>query len=351
METRRYETLDGLRGVAACCVLAGHLSGPFTAIVPRAYLAVDLFFLMSGFVIAAAYERRLHSGWSVPGFLAARLKRLWPLYLLSFVVAVVCYWTSRTLNPSDDFLFPKLPLGTVLAMGILFLPQLAKYGGGAAFPLNPAAWSLSTEIFGNIVYAFVSRTLTTRVLVIFSAIGAIGIVIVIVRAGSLNVGAGLAELKFAYVRFCFSFSCGVLLHRLHLAGSLPAIRVSPWLVLGAAVLVMSGLLPAFKFLDLLITVLFFPLLIIAAVTHAPSRKAAGVFARAGAMSYPLYVLHQPVTSLILSVLPPGPFHVRLLLYLPPAFVLAAIAAERWFDTPLRRWISAHARWKFRGVES
>lgn len=338
MAKRRYGTLDGLRGVAAFVVLIGHLSGPYHAVAIRGYLAVDLFFLMSGFVVAASYEPMLQAG-RFGAFVAVRLKRLWPLYALSFAVGIACYLIARHLKPEDDFLFPALPLGTVVAMSLFFLPQTARYGGGAAFPLNPAAWSLSVELFGNLIYAFGVRTLTTRTLKAVVAVAAVGLVAILYRNGSLNVGADVSDLARAYIRYAFSFSLGVLFHRLDREGRLPALRLPPWAIFGLAALAMSGLAPDGPVYDFAVVTLVFPVLAAAAIRSEPGPVFAPLCAWAGAVSYPLYILHEPVTGLIYSVVPPGDFHVALVLCLPPAFIAAAALAEYLFDRPVRRWLN------------
>jgi peptidoglycan/LPS O-acetylase OafA/YrhL len=340
MATRRFGTLDGLRGAAATVVLLGHLSGPFHPYATHGYLAVDLFFLMSGFVVAGAYERKLKAGWGVTSFMSARLKRLWPLYALSFVVGLACYAVARSLKPADNFLFPALPLGSVVAMSLFFVPQFARYGGGAAFPLNPAAWSLSVEIFGNLVYAAVARAVTDTTLKAIAAVGAVGIVVVALRTGWLNVGVDVDETAHGYIRYAFSFPLGVLFWRMHAAGTLPRLPVPAFVPLAAAVALMSGLVPQSPLYDAAVVVLVFPVLTIAAVSSEPSPRWAGPFAWAGAVSYPLYALHEPITGMILTVMPKGPAHVALILMLPPFFILGAWAADRWFDRPLQRRLRA-----------
>ncbi len=106
MAHRRYGTLDGLRGVAALAVVFGHLFWPFNLFLAHTYLAVDLFFLMSGFVLAATYERRLAAGWGAGKFAVVRLRRLWPLYALGLVVGLGFYAAVRLIKPSENFLFP-----------------------------------------------------------------------------------------------------------------------------------------------------------------------------------------------------------------------------------------------------
>lgn len=94
VQRRAFVGLDGLRGVAAIMVVLFHAQGlnRVDLTFPSAYLAVDLFFMLSGFVIAHAYEKKLKSGLSVWRFFKIRAVRLYPLYLfgtiLSFAVAV-----------------------------------------------------------------------------------------------------------------------------------------------------------------------------------------------------------------------------------------------------------------------
>ena len=73
--------LDAMRGVAAICVMLYHYS-PFLSaskVLPSAYLAVDMFFLLSGFIIAHAYRARLLAGMSLGKFAVVRIIRLYPL--------------------------------------------------------------------------------------------------------------------------------------------------------------------------------------------------------------------------------------------------------------------------------
>ena len=86
MKPRRL-VLDGMRGVAALAVVALHLKDSLGISAPPAsYLAVDLFFMLSGFVLAQAYGARLAGPLSPWGFIRLRLIRLYPLYLAGLVV-------------------------------------------------------------------------------------------------------------------------------------------------------------------------------------------------------------------------------------------------------------------------
>jgi peptidoglycan/LPS O-acetylase OafA/YrhL len=132
---RRYEALDGLRGVAAVGVMLYHIGGwtgrPW--LVSHGYLAVDFFFCLSGFVLAHAYGRR-EIGWL--GFLRQRLIRLWPLIALTMLAGAMVIIQHRERVPEW------------LALGLLMIPRLWTEESGFApiFPLNPPAWSLFFEL-------------------------------------------------------------------------------------------------------------------------------------------------------------------------------------------------------------
>src|ERR1700730_15446312 len=87
---RAFNTLDGIRGVGAVLVMMRHVPYLFGPIrVPESFLAVDLFYLVSGFVVAHAYGARLKAGGFFKDFIKTRLIRLYPLYLLGLAVGVI----------------------------------------------------------------------------------------------------------------------------------------------------------------------------------------------------------------------------------------------------------------------
>lgn len=76
-EARVFHTLDALRGIAAIGVVIFHMQLAFNPIrAPGGYLAVDLFFIMSGVVLSHAYEGRFRAGMGTVEFMRVRLIRL-----------------------------------------------------------------------------------------------------------------------------------------------------------------------------------------------------------------------------------------------------------------------------------
>src|SRR5262249_7832929 len=84
-----FLALDAMRGIAAISVVFFHYGIDLhSQLMPNAPLAVDFFFVLSGFVVAHAYEKRLLAGWSLRSFAVHRLIRLWPLYLFALALPV-----------------------------------------------------------------------------------------------------------------------------------------------------------------------------------------------------------------------------------------------------------------------
>ena len=177
---RVYHTLDGLRGIAALAVVGYHSWGSaLHNLLPRAYLAVDLFFIMSGVVIAAAYDDRIARGLGTAGFMAARLRRLYPLYLLATAIGIA----------------GAAYAGKPLAAWPYALAMLPAPGGQRLYPFDGAAWSLFFELAANLVFVALHPRLTTRVLAAVVAVSAVLLAALEISGGWLNYG---------YAWFCFT---------------------------------------------------------------------------------------------------------------------------------------------------
>lgn len=125
MMRRTFDTLDGLRGTAAIVVLLLHVASAETPDLPvfgSAYLAVDLFFLLSGFVIGHAYEARLSDGLTFGKFLKIRLVRLYPLYVLGLALAVA---TPVLMALATRQWWLAKPTAVTLPWSVLMLPRPA----------------------------------------------------------------------------------------------------------------------------------------------------------------------------------------------------------------------------------
>lgn len=167
----RYEILDGLRGVAALMVIFFHCFETYnpmfgTQIINHGYLAVDFFFVLSGFVIGYAYDDRWDrmSTW---GYFKRRLVRLHPMVIAGTLIGACLFFFGACNQFALITQVEPWKFFLCLVMGLLMIPcgpGLDLRGWGETNSFNGPNWSLTLEYIGNICYAFILRRLPTAVL-------------------------------------------------------------------------------------------------------------------------------------------------------------------------------------------
>ena len=332
---RVFHTLDGLRGVAAVCVAIYHLGAwpvGLTNPLPQAGLAVDMFFVMSGFVLAHAYQARFDAGMSTWRFISARIIRLWPLYLLGVAIklsAIGVLWVEQGYSSLRN-------IAVSLLFALFLLPAPAAWSiDGLPFPLDAPAWSLFYELGVNLVWIVLLRR--SRPLVL-AAICAVGGAVLLASGGVVESFAGGAP------RVAFSFFAGILSY-LAWRRWPASWRARPWLAPAALALaaatfaapVSPGLAPLYRCL----CVALFPVFIWACAKIETQGRLASALQQCGIASYAIYVLHDPVFFAAMKL---GWLPTRLQV---PAFVIALVLlplvvltplVDAAFDRPVRRWL-------------
>jgi peptidoglycan/LPS O-acetylase OafA/YrhL len=359
-DKNHYVILDGLRGVASLLVVIFHLfeayadNDPQKQIINHGYLAVDFFFLLSGFVIAYAYDDRW-GRMGVAEFFKRRLIRLQPMVIFGSVIGAALYVFQ------DWTIFPKVAATSwwqvivVMIVGctMIPLPKSADIRGwDETYPLNGPAWSLFYEYCANILYAVGVRKLSNRSLGILVAGGAVALVTLLVagKRGDLIGGWSLDAdgLTIGFTRVVFPFFAGVLLMRLE-----KRIRIPGAFWLCSLMLIVALSLPRFGGVDrhwinglyeAVCVIVLFPLIVAAGAgggqTNGPSVRVARFF---GDLSYPLYITHYPLIYIYTGwvadrKIPPlqgayagaGLFAVA---------VMLAYGSLKLFDEPVRRRLS------------
>ena len=342
----RFGALDGLRGVAALFVVARHI-GPY---VPRfSYLAVDLFFVLSGFVLALQNDARFEAGLSPWTFMRGRIRRLYPLYALGLAMGLV---SALVANPGH-FGLPTI-LGST-AWEALGLPSFTNlWTGGTPFPVDGVLWSIFFEFWvANLAFALLWRRLHGRALLTLVLVCGAAIVAAEALLHTLDVGWTWGALPFGVARVGFSFFLGVALCRLHRRRP-PRMQVPSWAPLAVLAALLSLPLDgaAAQLAELVIVLALFPALIFWSATARERNPAVGRLL--GDTSYAAYALHRPLAELTVWAAPLLPIAWG---EPPPAvlmaagqvgFVLAMVAlawaADRYFDAPVRRaWAAAGRR--------
>lgn len=298
--TYRFQTLDGLRGLCALAVLEFHLmlAGGGSAF-HHAYLAVDGFFVISGVVLASAYDAKFAAGLSAGDFLRRRLRRLAPILWAGLLVCIVGFLAARLVRHEGLDISQMLAL-LWLTIQNVFLVPLVSHRPVEAFPLNGVSWSLFAELVVNIGFAFFWRRLDNRVLWGLVLGGYAVTALLTAINGSGDFGALQKNVLFAVPRALPSFAAGILLFRRWQMDGLRRLPSVPaWLLLALAFVTLAAL-PAHTpvLLDMALTGLGWPLLIGLLMRRGGSIP--NGLRALGTLSYPLYASHSAVVSFVLA---------------------------------------------------
>lgn len=326
-----FATMNGLRGIAAMVVIAYHWFHG----LPNGYLAVDFFYVLSGFVIAHAYENRLQNGLSLGGFLAVRLIRLYPLYFIgmaaSIFVVAASFAAKGVIISAESTAFQSIPFA------ILMLPAP---GTAELYPLNYPAWSLFYELIANIVYAASFRIWTTARIITLVIVCGVGMIVHQIIVGNLYGDGGFdwPSFWFGFMRVFFSFPAGILIYRLHVTNSYTAPRVPSFAI---AVLLLAALVTSRPEIGPIDVFLVFPLLVFLSAESEPSARLLPLFATLGSASYAIYILHEPIHRIVSAVL------TKLGMTVGASADMAIFALvipiclwlDQSYDSPLRRWLT------------
>ncbi|HWU12710.1 MAG TPA: acyltransferase [Caulobacter sp.] len=355
-----YVVLDGLRGVASLMVVLFHLfeayagGNPQKQIINHGYLAVDFFFLLSGFVVAYAYDSRW-TGMSQWAFYKRRLVRLQPMIIMGSLI-------GAALVAFQHFsIFPKLEAASawqivaVMLLGCLMIPLTPSAeirGWTEIYPLNGPAWSLFYEYVANILYAVGLRRLSNLTLGAFTALAALALIHMLVFGPRGDVIGGWAldagGVRIGLTRVLFPFLAGVLLMRLG-----KRIKVGGAFAVCSLLLLVALALPRFGgterlwlngLYEALCVIVLFPLIV---VIGAGEKEAGGPSVRIarffGDLSYPLYITHYPLiyiyTGWVADRKVPASLGALVGAGVFAAAVAIAYACLKLYDEPARRWLS------------
>lgn len=352
-----YLALDGLRGVAALLVVTFHLfeahaNSKMDQLINHGYLAVDFFFMLSGFVIAYAYDDRWNQ-MRIKDFLKRRVIRLHPMVIMGTIIGLL----TLLFQPSEAF--PLLDLSEtwkiafVALVGFTLLPvppSMDIRGWNEMHPLNGPAWSLFFEYIANILYALFIHRFSTKILAICTLVAGGFLFQLAISKGDMIGGWAftMSGLQIGFTRLAFPFLCGLLLSRI----GKPIILKNAFLFCSLAMIFclafprvggdegiwMNGLYES------VIILFVFPVIVLvgagARIKHQFSLRLCRFL---GDISYPLYITHYPLVYLYYA-------YVRNNNYtasdaLPIAFTILLVAVVlaylylKLYDEPVRRWLS------------
>jgi len=344
----KFVTLDALRGIAALFILTRHTSSYWGGVsFPHSYLAVDLFFMLSGFVISHAYDRKLTSKTMTLGsFFITRLIRLYPLYLLALFISALVYFPRKAFIHGDINLI--IEYGTSLFFSLFYLPYKVA-SSNLLFTLNPVSWSLFFELFINIIYAVSRPFLSNRILVLVLVTSGLYLLAQCFSVGSLDYGYiwDWQSISIGSARTIYGFVCGLLLHRLFLkqpTNSTSTIRSFLLLLLASILLGIQNLDSFNELVDGLSLIIVFPICVFLGAKTTPKNRVADIFKSLGIISYPIYLLHSSLgagisKASILIGFKISSFAPYSGLLLVLGLFCISLILDRFYDTPLRRYLS------------
>jgi peptidoglycan/LPS O-acetylase OafA/YrhL len=297
----RFGVLDGWRGICAVLVALHHFSANgFIAALPlirNAWLFVDFFFVLSGFVITHAYSRKLQSRRDVGTFTLRRFARLWPLHV-AVLGAFVVLELVRFAMTGQGFTGERTPLA--LLANLFLVQSLGLYD---MLTWNTPSWSISTEFYTYLAFAaacLLTAKQSLRV-VLWGLLAAAGVAVLILFSRY-----GMREtFGWGFFRCLFGFFVGSLTYEIwrcrwfaRCAGSVAEIAVV------AMALAFLIFVPGHRAWEYFAVPVFAALVFVFAhesgfVSQALRLRALNALGR---WSYSIYMVHMLVLALIFSAL-------------------------------------------------
>ena len=375
----RYEILDALRGVAAILVVCFHLfetysRGPQYQILNHGYLAVDFFFVLSGFVIGYAYDDRWNK-MNLKNFFKRRLIRLHPMVIFGSFLGLLLFYFAAGISGEERSAFrlinetPWWLAILIFLMCCTMIPVPIKWdirGWSETNPLDGPAWTLLWEYIGNILYALIFRHLSKKALGVCVAFFA---VLTIMLCMNIDVFGVLEQRKYAAytviggwcidatnlligsTRLHYPFFMGLLLSRVN-----KLIHLERGGFYWCALLIfimfamprvggpapenwwMNGIYDAFCIL------IMFPLIVsIGAGSTVTGGKTMTICKFLGDISYPLYITHHTLVYIQIAwrrshLDAPLSMHIFMGVSIFILSIGIAYAAYKLYDMPVREWL-------------
>lgn len=367
-----YALLDGLRGVAALLVVWYHVfegfqfagNKPIIDFINHGYLAVDFFFILSGFVIGYAYDDRWGKSLTMGGFFRRRLIRLHPMVVMGAMVGAVSFLLTG-MERWDGSHSTLLLTFAALLCSCLMIPALPGMprevrGNGEMFPLNGPCWSLFFEYIGNILYALVIHRLSTRALAWLSALLCCALTWFAVtnQSGYGSIGVGwtidTTNVIGGTLRMLCPFTLGVLMSRVF--KPIKNVKGAFWtcaillLVLfhvpyldGGEPFSLNGIFEA------LCIICVFPVIVwLAASGKTTDNTSQRICRFLGDISFPLYIVHYPLMYAFYMWLIKNKLYTfdetwPLALVTVASSVSIAWLCLKLYDEPVRKWLRRFAK--------
>ena len=345
----KFVTLDAMRGIAAILVVTRHTSSYWMGLnFYHSYLAVDLFFMLSGFVISHAYDKRLvNKTMSAFAFIITRVIRLYPLYLLAAIISALVFFPKKALihgeiNQVVDYLIS-------IILSLFYLPSKS-FLTPSLYPINGVSWSLFYELIINLLYVTFRPMLTPKNLIVIIVLSGLNLAFIAITMNSIDMGSTweLFSINTGFTRTVFGFSVGLYLHRVFVVQAAREVSTNKSIFLALIATSALVMVDAGKWnglIDCCCLILVFPFaLLLGAKINPHNGWVMNIFINLGIISYPVYLFHDSFGSgllqafrlLGLNVSEYAPYSGLLLILM---LCLFSLLLNNFYDRPLRSYFS------------
>lgn len=349
-QPEQIDTLTALRFFAAAWVVLFHYwptlaaAGPAPAFISKGYLGVELFFVLSGFVISFVYQGAFESGrFRYGGFVWARLARIYPLHLatLAGVALLGLGAAAAGLSVGAEVLDPAaLPANLLM---------LHAWGLSPSASFNHPSWSISAEWFAYLTFpafAVVAARLKRRPGVAVAAAAALVVWTYLIFERLAGFPLTQATIHWGALRIVPCFALGCALHLLWRAQPLkdPQIAWTGFAFSLAAIVVLGQIGAA----DALFTLVFGSLIFnLACLWSTQAARAPAPFVWLGEVSFSTYMICVPWKLVFVNVagvlgLADGGLPFALWLVMLLALVPLSGLSHALIERPARAWLKARS---------
>jgi peptidoglycan/LPS O-acetylase OafA/YrhL len=317
----RFHVLDGMRGVAAIMVMIYHYyMHLYLRCLKNPFLAVDFFFILSGFVIFHAYGEKILKGMPASEYIGRRIGRLYPLLAVGILLGIPALYMNTVSTAGD---YTRRDIASTLASNLAMLPYLATkklvvdntIHDVNLFPSDNPLWSIFFELIASVVFLALLR-LRELQLKLFCIFWFSALVIASFfhgfatyrRLSDMDMGWGTDNFLGGFPRIFYGFSMGMLIYRWRFEAVAPRLieriklPINPWILYGLLVAVLafpSNMQGAY---DLFAVAALAPLLVrLGSLSICRNLITTKVSEFLGWLSFPVYCLHIPIWDGVMAL--------------------------------------------------
>ena len=316
--------------------------------ISHSYLAVDLFFLLSGFVVSSAYEKKIATKqMTIISFCKTRVIRLYPLYLFALLFsAVILAPKSAFMSGNTNLIIDYF---TSFLFNLFFLPYKT-INNNSFFAINGVSWSLFFELIVNLIYCISHKYLSLILLLVTMFVT--GFILFLTAKTMDGIDYGYTweskSLIIGFARSIFGFTYGIVLFRIFVNIKKYVSIYTALFILLLITITKSLSINNYQWngmIDMLCIFIIFPFCIIMGAKIPPPKNTIQIFNFLGFISYPVYLFHNSIGILLAKILRLIDQQVNLNspsyeFMLMASLIAISFLLDKYYDRPIRYFLTS-----------